>query len=186
MPRNAKDDVFIESGPRCLLEQPKLAALMGVIASEWAGIEYNMTWLYGSLLGQHVPHVRNSFNPIGTQIFETLTTQHHRENLIRKLTKYVITDPGMLDRLEPLLNDINKASRIRNKYIHGIWGYNKEQCPDALLLVMGPGKFEIHDESDFNEAVDFIVSTADAISKFEMDVITHIKKPGGVKKGHIL
>lgn len=177
MPRNAKDDIFLESSPKCILQQPKLAALLGVIASEWAGIELDMTFLYGSLLGQVMPHDRRSAcHPIGMQIFETLTTEHHRVSLIKKLAKLVITDTGLLDRLEPLLTEIQKASRIRNKYIHGHWGVNEEQCPGALLLVVGPGKFEIHEEVDLNEAVNFIIATASAISAFEMAVITHIKK----------
>ena len=178
MAHQATSDAYVELAPRCLLQRPELAALLGVIASEWAALESNLTFLYGSLLGKTMPHDHTNgppVHPIGIQIFETLESQHKRITLIEKLTNTLVKDVALLSELTAVVQSIKAAGKQRNKFLHANWGTNDTQYPDAILKINAPGQFDVYEKSDFNEAIDLIITTADAIIKFEFNVIKYFR-----------
>ena len=178
MVTNAIDDAHIELPPRRLLERPKLAALLGVIASEWSALESHMTFLYGTLLGKYVPHDRLNgppVHPIGFQIFETLPSQHLRKELIQKLAKTLIVDAVLLQELANLMKTLRIASDTRNELVHADWGINNDIYPNELLKIRAPGKFLVYNESHLNEAVDLIIAAGDAVIEFEFHVIKYLR-----------
>lgn len=179
MAHQARRDACVMIPEMALLRRPELAALLGVVASEWSSLESDMTFLYGALLGKAIPHNQAdspAIHPVGFQIFETLVTHETRLKLIENLAHLLIKDSDILNDLTSnLLPTLRQASRKRNNLLHAYWGINDEEYPNALMKILSPGKFEIYEKSDFDEAIDYIISTAKSVSKFEDRVVDHQK-----------
>lgn len=44
---------------RALLQRPKFATLLGLVASEWVSVEVGLSFLYATLLGKYLPHTHS-------------------------------------------------------------------------------------------------------------------------------
>jgi len=175
----AKYGIHVEIPDRAIERRPKLCILLGVVASEWSALESDLTFLYGALLGRTMPHDREAgppVHPVGFQIFETLVTHEPRLKLIEKLAKLLINDKALLIELKnSVMPKLRQASKKRNNLIHAYWGFNDDEYPEALIKILGPGKLEVYEESDFDEAIQFILSTAHTVHNFEKRVINYLK-----------
>ena len=179
MAHQAKHRIHVEIPARAIERRPKLCILLGVVASEWSALESDLTFLYGSLLRKTMPHDREAgppVHPVGLQIFETLVTHEPRLRLIEKLAKLLIKDKGLLREIdETVIPELKQVSKKRNNRIHAYWGFNDEEYPEALIKILGPGNFEVYEESDFNKAIESILSTADTVHNFEKRVINYLR-----------
>jgi hypothetical protein len=179
MAHQAKHGIQIEIPERALEGRPKLCILLGLVASEWSALESDLTFLYGALLGKTMPHDREAgppVHPVGFQIFETLVSHEPRLRLIEKLANLLINDKDLLRELKgTVIPELRQASKKRNNLIHAHWGLNDEEYPDALIKIIGPGTFEVYEKSDFEEVIEYILSTAVTVHKFEKRVIKYFK-----------
>ena len=175
----AKSSAHVELPDKRLLKRPHLAILLGLVASEWANLENTLSFLYATLLGKYLPHNQRQgppIHPIGLQIFETLENLNKRTQLLQKLSDTLITNESLiLEMKKDLIPKIKKAGSLRATLVHAFWGINDTEYPDALLLVKAPGKFLVYEESDFNNTIDFIMATENAIYKFESKVRQHLR-----------
>ncbi len=175
-------DTHVELDNRALLRRKELAALLGVIASEWASVELAMTYLYATMLGKYLPHNQRKGppeHPIAFQIFDSLENTHKRLQLLDKLLNAVVTKKALRkefkERTQPL---IKKAADRRNSLIHSYWGVN-DDYPRGLIRVCINKPRELYEASDFNEAINLIISADASITNFEVKVSKQLrwKKP---------
>lgn len=163
--------ISVRSGPRTLLQRPQLAALLGVVASEWAFLENRITHLYAYLMGTYLPRTpgyHSPTHPVALQVFDTLETQRLRSDLLRKLTKWVVKDPNLITMLgDKVLPAVQKSAKLRNTLVHGHWGVSDEY-PDELILMPTFGKKLVYGEADFEEAVTRIIDACRQLTDFEI------------------
>ena len=179
MAHQAKHGLHVEIPHRAIERRPKLCILLGVVASEWSALELDLTFLYGALLGKAMPHDREAgppVHPVGFQIFQTLVTHEPRLKLIEKLAKLLINDTDLLKELEnTVMPKLRQTWEKRNNLIHAHWGFNDEEYPEALIKILGPGNFEVYEESYFEETIKSILSTAHIVHDFEKRVINYLR-----------
>jgi len=178
MAHQATAGTHVELLNRRLLKRPELAALIGVIASQWAELESDLTFLYATLLGKYLPHIQEDgppTHPIGFQIFDALENLHKRTQLIERLAEELIVNEDLVKELKDvLLPLIKNAGRRRNDLIHAYWGTN-DNYPDALIRISVSEPWMIYKASDFNEAIDLIIRSSNAITDFEVKVKEFLK-----------
>jgi hypothetical protein len=88
MAHQVPDNLALELPCKVILRRPELAKLMSVVASECAGLEADLTWLYATLLGKYLPHNQRNgppIHPIGFQIFNAVESTNKRLQLIESL-----------------------------------------------------------------------------------------------------
>lgn len=149
------------------------------MASEWGNVEVGLSFLYATLLGKYLPHSQRQgppVHPIGMKIFRAIESIHKRTELLKQLAAELITKKTLIEELrDRLIPRIRKAAKRRNTLVHGHWGINDEEYPDAILLIENPGSFIVYQESDFNEVIDLIIEADKAVTTFEDKVIKHLK-----------
>lgn len=169
------DDLHPNFGSKSMLERPKLATLIGVIAGEWAYLEADLAFLYCILISGTIqpipPDLLRGPHMLGLQIYEVLENTQKRIELLKSLAEHVLAnnEPLLGHIKETLLPEIRRAAKRRNTILHAVWGVS-DVYPDALLYIPASAKWMVYKESDFNEAIDLIINTSDSIRKCQADV----------------
>lgn len=187
MAHNLPSHAKVKSGDRAILKRPELAALLGLIASESSALESEIMYSYALLMGVFMPKKEKASlkegmidmpqtHPVAAQVFDTLENLPNRLRLLEKLAGWVLPENGpLIKQLDPLIRMIKKTSRRRAAFVHAVWGI-ADEYPDALILVPAFGNFRAYKASDFNEAIDLIVGTKDAVTEFNIEVIALLRK----------
>lgn len=191
MAHQISSDVPVNSRHKEILKRRELAALLGEITNEWSALEADIMYIYAMLMGMFLPREKGErdpmtfrsllndppVHPVATQVFDTLENLPNRLKLLEKLATWTLrTDQALLERLkETIIPLIKKTSRRRAKFVHAMWG-TSDDYPDALILIPAFGKYEAYEASDFNETIDFIIRTVDAVREFNVDVIAFLRK----------
>ena len=93
------------NGAKFILERPKLAALLGAVAAEWASLESGILDVYSFLMGVSLPRPPGPevvSHQAAFQVFDTLETLHLRLELLRKLAQSVILNNEELSKSCPV------------------------------------------------------------------------------------
>lgn len=181
MTSDVKPDDQVRSGPRVILERPKLAELLGDVGAEWAVVEFHLARIYGHLLGARLPNIvvpplrGLPHDLVAYEIFEEVRSIDARLNLIRQRAAVVIKDPKVLDALEQALKLARKRSTTRITYAHSRWGVVDTE-KDALVCLAphGRDRNRFHRESDFNEAINGIIAAGKAVQEAELMILEHL------------
>jgi hypothetical protein len=156
MAHPARKNVPTSFGPKIVLQRPKLASLLGCVASEWSLLEQDVIFLYAILMGRYLPTFEGCslpLHPVGLQIFDAIETTHTRMELLRKLSSYVLRESSFVSDVEgTVIPSIRKAAKQRNKLVHGNWGISGEY-PDSLIYSPVFGDKLVYEERDFDEAI---------------------------------
>ena len=97
---------------------------MNVVA-EWSLLEGFVNNLFAELTGAN--------GGSGSAIFATIRSQQGQRDAIEAVMQTNLTDQNEREIVNCALTIYEKASKLRNRICHWIWGYC-EQLPDAVLL----------------------------------------------------
>ena len=183
MAHQVKSGITVRSGPRIVLERPRLAALLGGAAAEWATLEGRVMALYAYLMGLYLPRVEGfspPTHPVARQVFDALAALRLRLDLLQRLADWVVKEPALSAELKDLvIPSITNAGKLRNTLVHGQWGVATEY-PEALILLPTFGHRLVYEESDFDEAIARIADASQTVGNFERKARAHCESGGRV------
>jgi hypothetical protein len=127
-------------GYQAVLRRPRLAALLGAIASEWSLMEETVADFYAYLLGLSIPR---AVQPLGTlrswpmeiagyAIFQSIIDTNRRIILLKQLAALRIHDGGVLEEVDVVMTLFRRAATKRNEFLHGTWGVS-DDYPNHLI-----------------------------------------------------
>ena len=127
MPEKIQGPISVSLDLEGLGAVPELTAHIGIIATMWSGLEDELTMLF--VMGiQADPAITAS--SIG-EVFSVIV----KLNMVKKAL--ALRFPGeAVAPFDPLYRRVKKASRQRNRVVHGLWTVHEDH-PDALLRVDG-------------------------------------------------
>jgi hypothetical protein len=107
-----------------LARRPELAALIGIIVSEWSIAEMVMATLFSVLLKVDFP--------IATALMDIATNFAHKRNMVMIVAEARVKDPSLKSTLKDTLHKVQEIGDRRSKLVHGKWS-TCEDLPDTLL-----------------------------------------------------
>jgi hypothetical protein len=158
----------VQWGRRTVLERPVLAGLLGCLAAQWAVLENEVVQLYGRLMSAYLPRTEGlqiGSHPVALQVFDTLETTHLRLELLTKLGAWVLKSEPLEAELDSIVPAIRRAAKLRNKFVHALWGVAIEY-PDALIHLPIFGHQTAYSQADFDDAIDRIIDAQTKLLDF--------------------
>ncbi|MDA7948176.1 MAG: hypothetical protein MPJ78_11955 [Hyphomicrobiaceae bacterium] len=106
-------------------------ALIGNLFVNWSNNESLLVYLIDLFMeddrASPEPHVAGDEpSPSAVIVFSTLNTTRARIDLIRRLSRFSITDSGLQDELDRLLARFEATTRIRNEFNHAMYLVDQE------------------------------------------------------------
>jgi hypothetical protein len=173
-------------GYQAVLRRPRLAALLGAIASEWSLMEEAVADFYAYLLGLSIPR---AVQPIGTvrtwpmeiagyAIFQSIVDTNRRITLLKQLAAIRIHDGGVLEEIDVVMKLFKRAATKRNEFIHGTWGVS-DDYPEHLIrtphVALKNEKPQPFGERQFTDALEQIEFARVRLSQFAGQVARMIE-----------
>jgi len=176
MPQPVKrKDMKGRGGPKIVLERPRLAALIGAIASEWGSIDDDLGEIFDMLTtGSPTPQPWHSGSAVAAVVFSKFTSLGSKLDVIRSVASLRLSaeDVGEFGELSEKLRRLAKE---RNKIVHAKWLISDEY-PDDLLAVSA-GHWLRYTEKYFEEVLNRAVAVKGAVRDFLMLSYWREKKP---------
>ena len=157
--------------PKCLLQRPKLAALIGTIAAEWGFIEECLVDTYERAITDKMHR-----DAVAVAVFETMSSLHLKTQVIAKVLRMRISaDIGdeFETTLAPLLRE---AAKERADILHGSWQIS-DDYPNDLIFKESSGRLMRYTEKDLTMILDRIIPVRNAANDFAIK-IHHAPKKG--------
>jgi hypothetical protein len=154
-------NVNLTIAPEEILTKPELAAQIALIASYWAWIEDEMTFLFAMLM-QTSP-------VLAAAVYGRVNSVVARLDMIEAAMK-LIAPPDYVKRFRKELRDkLRKASNARAQIVHSQWTTHPDY-PDCLIRCGGPTDPQVSHLafrlSDFREIQIRLLETAIALKEF--------------------
>lgn len=155
------------------MRNDELLLLIGKLNYAWTNTESLLIYLMAFVMGTP--------KDVAIVTFLTLNTSRARLDLIDRLLRLSSTDPGTRSRLDPLITRMKMAAKVRNKYNHCIYSFDKNGEIDATQLLrivdygdtLRYGKIEIVDDREISKietSIGEIVKINRQIMKFLSDM----------------
>ena len=163
------------SAPECLLQRPKLAALIGTIVAEWAFIDRTLAFIFNVTTSDHpLPNQYHQIDPVAAAVFDTLVTFPAKIAVVKSVLNLRASDE-LKEEFEEICAEIRNRSKERNTVVHASWSIS-DQYPDDLITFKTDGSWIKYTEKDLldilartieirNKANDFSISIANSQKK---------------------
>lgn len=176
MPQPVKrKDMKGRSGPKIVLERPRLAALIGAIASEWGAIDDDLGEIFDVLTtGTPTPQPRHSGSEVAAIVFSKFISLSAKLDVIRSVVGLRLTARNV-GEFEELSRRMRKCAIERNKVIHARWMISDEFRDD--LLTESAGHWLRYTEKYLEEVLDRTVALKGSVRDFLMLSHRREKKP---------
>lgn len=156
--------------PKCVLERPKLAALIGTIAAEWGYIDECLVHLYERSITDTL-----YTDAVAVAVFETLSSLHLKTQLIAKVLKMRLPAAIATEFETTITPSLRNAARERAEILHGAWSVS-DHYPDDLILKTSEGPFMRYTEKDLAAVLDRIIPVRNATNNFLVKAANTPKK----------
>jgi hypothetical protein len=164
---------------KVILERKELALLLSVVVSECASLEADITWLYATLMGKYLPHTQRKgppYHPVGFLIFKAVSSTNQRTRLIMDLAKLLDLEENLMAEIKSVIRLIETAFNKRNDLAHAFWGIHDALYPDALISIQLGQKHTVYEKSDFDKAVEAILTASTAVHSCEDKIRNYLRK----------
>lgn len=158
--------------PKHLLERPKIAALIGTIACEWAYIEQTLRCIFDVAQSPSMGMVQPS-DPVAVAVFATIMSFPPKIDLIETVLRLCV--PTVAIDFSSMRPDLRKAYGCRNLAVHTSWQLS-DAHPDDLIMVEIDGTAVRYTERDFTDMLDRLVPIRNRVHDFQITVSCAPKK----------
>ena len=163
-PLPAGKGITTVSPPKRLLKRPKLASLIGTIASEWGYIDDCLVDIFEGVVSEKATR-----DKVAVTVFETLSSLHMRLELLSKIL-HLLAPEHIRDEFDKKVSPLlRKAASERNKIVHGAWEIS-DDYPDDLILKEAGGRLTRWTEKDLENSLDRIMPARAAAHKMAIAV----------------
>jgi hypothetical protein len=167
MPQPIRKDerIAVHHFPRCLLERPKLAVLIGTVAAEWGYIDGCLVDTYERAISDQMGR-----DAVAVSVMETLSSLALKLQLIIKVLQMRVPKElcdHFAMNVAPLLRN---GSKERGRLLHGDWG-TSDDYPNDLILKEASGRLLRYTEKDLRDTLDRITPIRNAAN--DMVIKTH-------------
>lgn len=127
--------------------RPELALLAMNVVAEWSILESFINGVFVALLRA---------SPVqAASIFATIRSQQGQRDAFMAVVDVTLPDQGERDIIMALLKAYERASKVRNRVAHWVWGHSPD-LPDAVLLANPASMAAFTAEmAEFTQAVTF-------------------------------
>ncbi|MFZ3326919.1 MAG: hypothetical protein WA231_13950 [Methylocella sp.] len=113
-------------GGDVILQKPHLASLVAAVIAEWGLAETHLGRVFAYMIGAK--------RPITMSMYEAVKSFEVQRDLLRRVAEETISKRNS-DIFAATLTVLNRASVLRHRFAHWIWGISADPDLDALLLV---------------------------------------------------
>jgi hypothetical protein len=156
-----------------LARRPALAAMIGIIVSEWSVAEMVMATIFSVLLKVEIP--------IASALMDITVNFTHKRNMIMVVTEARIKEQTLKAKLSEALKKLQDIGERRSKIVHGKWS-TCEDFPDTLLWqakTWSADGFIPYEAQDFAKVMDQIVERRNAVQLLIPQVAEYLGLFGG-------
>lgn len=165
MPQPINGECDLHYHPKIVLERPRHAEGIGLVASEWAALEEQLILMFTYALFKDGSMEVSETTHVAWRAWDAMESLKARLDFIESVSERRMDAELFAEFVGTIKPEIRKRAQERNRIVHGHWN-TCNQFPDDIILWVPGGKHLRYSQRDFHDIADRIIDTSNRISEF--------------------